>query len=227
MLDSGMKESCKYMASNFFNEEHYKKMHQAMSVRLDRLHSLSAAMKLMQKYGVTLTPQEEEKLAKMEEGQQINALVMKMPQQSNDQFQQFFLQLQLLVSTATRVRQALEDGRTDLVEEALNDAEAMGIASYILRMAIVQAGSEVTNLRKQFSAWIKETDAKMGKLIRGQEDAMTAQKRLAAAQAQLGNFTSAQNEKAKKNDHEHGSWFRKKLGDGLFSRVVTVYQAGQ
>merc|ERR1719323_1168620 len=103
-------------------------------------------MKLMQKYGVTLTPQEEERLSRMDEAQQINALVMKMPQQSNDQFQQFFLQLQLLVSTATRVRQGLEDGRTDVVKEALEEADAMAISPYILRMAIVQAGSEVTNL---------------------------------------------------------------------------------
>merc|ERR1719203_962109 len=65
-------------------------------------------------------------------------------------------------------------------------------------MAIVQAGSEVTNLKMQYDAWIKDCDAKMSKLIRGQEDAMSAQKKLAAAQAQLSMYTSGQNEKAKK-----------------------------
>lgn len=188
----------KHIARTFFTPAHYRTINQSLASRWDRLHSLSAAMKLMEKYGVTLSPEEEQRLAGMDEAQQINALVMKMPQQSNEQFQQFFLQLQLLVSTATRVRRALEDGRPDLVEEALNDADSTGISSYILRMAIVQAGSEVQMLRAQYQAWMKESDAKCGKLIRGQEDAMSAQKKLAAAQAQLAIFTQGQNEKAKK-----------------------------
>lgn len=187
-----------YMARTFLDESHYKSIHQALASRWDRLHSLSAAMKLMEKYGVVLTPEDEKRLADMEETEQINALVMKMPQQSNEQFQQFFLQLQLLVSTATRVRRSLEDGRPDQVEEALNDADSTGISQYILRMAIVQAGSEVACLREQYNSYLKEIDGKCSKLIRGQEDAMTAQKRLAAAQAQLSMFTAGQSEKAKK-----------------------------
>jgi len=194
----GLLETEKYLAQHFLSESHYKKIHQSLASRWDRLHSLSAAMKLMEKYGVVLSKEEEQRLADMDESQQINALVMKMPQQSNEQFQQFFLQLQLLVSTATRVRRALEDGRPDLVEEALNDADSTGISPYILRMAIVQAGTEVAMLRAQYTAWMKEADAKCGKLIRGQEDAMTAKKKLAAAQAQLNMYTAGQNEKAKK-----------------------------
>lgn len=194
----GLAETEKYMANTFLGEAQYKAIYTALSSRWDRLHSLSAAMKLMEAYGVVLTPEEEQRLTGMEETQQINALVMKMPQQSNEQFQQFFLQLQLLVSTATRVRRALEDGRPDLVQEALNDADSTGISQYILRMAIVQAGSEVQNLREQYNSWMKEANAKCSKFIRGQEDAMTAQKRLAAAQAQMSMFTANQSEKSKK-----------------------------
>jgi len=197
-IDTGMKEAVKYMARTFLDESHYKKIHQSMANQGDSLNSLSAAIMLMQKFGVVLSPQEEERLKGMEESKQINALVMKMPQQSNDQFQQFFLQLQLLVSTATRVRQGLEENKKDAVVEALDDAESMAILPYILRMGIVQAGAEVVSKRKEFLSWTKDTDSKMGKLIRGQEDAMSAQKRLAAAQAQLGNFTTSQNEKSKK-----------------------------
>jgi len=199
VTDSGsMLESAKYVAQTFLDDSHYGKVHQSLSSSWNRLHSLSAAIKLMEGYGVSLSPEEEQRLADMDESQQINAMVMKMPQQSNEQFQHFFLQLQLLVSTATRVRRALEDGRPDLVQEALEDAESTGISSYILRMAIVQAGSEVNTLRSQYEAWIRDCDGKMGKLIRGQEDAVSAQKKLAAAQAQLSLYTGNQNEKAKK-----------------------------
>lgn len=194
----GLQASVKYVVCQFLEDNHYDMLAEALSTRWDRLHSLSAAMKLMEQYGVILKPEEVEKLSEMDEMQQINALVMKMPQQSNEQFQHFFLQLQLIVSTATRVRRALEEGKPEQVEEALNDAESTGIAPYILKMAIVQAGSEVSGLKRTLEAFIKECDAKMSKLIRGQEDAMTAQKKLAAAQAQLSQFTTSGNEKAKK-----------------------------
>merc|ERR1719238_2553124 len=97
-------------------------------------------MKLMEQHGVHLSPEEEERLSGMSEPQMIETLVTKMPQQSKEQFQHFFLQLQLIVSTATRVRQALEQGRSDLVEQAMDDADSTGIAQYILKMCIVQAG---------------------------------------------------------------------------------------
>merc|ERR1719399_2304719 len=43
-----------------------------------------------------------------------------------------------------------------------------------------------------------ETDSKMAQLLRGQDDAMQAQKQLAAAQAQLGHFQGSQKDKAYK-----------------------------
>merc|ERR1719183_3162345 len=123
----------------------------------------------MEQHGVHIGPEEEARLSGMSEPQMIETLVTKMPQQSKEQFQHFFLQLQLIVSTATRVRTALEQGRSDLVEQAMNDAESTGIAQYILKMSIVQAGSEVTNLKKQHSAWVKDAESKMSRLAKGEE----------------------------------------------------------
>jgi len=193
-----MSGSIDFLASTFLADTHYKRIHCALATKWDKLQSLSAAMKLMEQHGVHLTEAEIEKLSRMDEMQQINALVMKMPQQSNEQFQRFFLQLQLLVSSATQIRRALEEGRPDLVNAALEDASNSGIAQYILRMAIVQAGSEIRTLRSSYEAWLKDSDGRMGKLIRGQEDCMQAQKKLAAAQAQFVQFTTGQNQKAKK-----------------------------
>jgi len=194
----GFTAAMKYIVCQFLEDRHYAQLHKALSKRWDREHSLSAAMKLMEQYGVTLTQQEMERISTMDEAKQIEVLVMKMPQQSNEQFQHFFLQLQLIVSTAQRVKQALTEGRPDLVEMALDDAESTGIAPYILKMAIVQAGTEVAALRQQYEAWIRETDAKMARVMRGQDDAMQAQKRLAAAQAQLSAYSTGANDKAKK-----------------------------
>jgi len=197
-VSEGFTASMKYIVCQFLEERHYSQLHKALSTRWDREHSLSAAMKLMQQYGVVLSQAEVDRLSTLDEARQIEALVMKMPQQSNEQFQHFFLQLQLIVSTAQRVKHALEEGKPEQVEIALDDAESTGISPYILKMAIVQAGSEVKNLRAQYEGWIKDTDSKLARLIHGQDDAIQAQKRLAAAQAQLTSYQGSSNEKAKK-----------------------------
>merc|ERR1719387_2946546 len=152
----------------------------------------------MEQYGVVISPEEEKRLFAMDEGTMIETLVSKMPQQTKEQFEHFFLQLQLIVSTATRIRTALEEGTPGVIAEALNDAEQTGIISYILKMTLVQAGSEVMSLSNQHNNWAKDTEQRMSKLLRGQDDAMQAQKQLAAAQAQLGHFQGSHKDKAYK-----------------------------
>merc|ERR1719420_1421902 len=152
----------------------------------------------MEQYGVTISPEEEKRLFAMDEGTMIESLVGRMPQQTKEQFEHFFLQLQLIVSTATRIRTALEEGTPAVIGEALNDADETGILPYILKMSIVQAGAEVIALKAQQEGWTTETDRKMSQLLRGQDDAMQAQKQLAAAQAQLGHFQGSQKDKAYK-----------------------------
>merc|ERR550514_1150207 len=118
----------------------------------------------MEQYGVHVTPEEKNEMIKLDEGSMIERLVSRMPQQSKEQFEHFFLQLQLIVSTATRVRTALEEGTPSLIEEVLNDADDTGITPYILKMALVQAGSEVTNLQRTHDRWAMETDVRMSTL---------------------------------------------------------------
>merc|ERR550514_2425252 len=65
-------------------------------------------------------------------------------------------------------------------------------------MTLVQAGAEVIALRTQHDTWTSDTEARMSKLLRGQDDAMQAQKQLAAAQAQLGHFQGSHKDKAYK-----------------------------
>jgi len=197
-IQKGLSGSVKYLVNNFLDDKHYSKISSSLAGNWSKFQSLTAAMRLMEQHGVHLSPEEEERLSGMSEPQMIETLVTKMPQQSKEQFQHFFLQLQLIVSTATRVRTALEQGRADLVESALDDAESTGITQYILKMCIVQAGSEVTNLKKQHGAWVKDAESKMSRLVKGAEDAIVAKERLAKAQGELAVFQTEQNEHIKK-----------------------------
>lgn len=178
-------ESARCVARTFLGEKQLKALNSKLSVRWGKLNSLSAALQLMQAHGVKLDAGEEEELSVMEEAQQISTLVGKMPTQTNDEFQQFFLQLQLLVSTATSLRQALEDGHVEQVERCLEDAEATGISQYILRVALVQAGTQLVSCHDGMKQFVHEADGKMGRLVRGQQDCTAAQKKLAVSQSQL------------------------------------------
>jgi len=186
------------MVTQLLDDSHYSKMQKMLANKWDKISSLSATMKLMEKYGVEITPEEEQRMSTMDEGAMIDALVMKMPQQSKDQFQEFFLKLQQIVSAALHVRQGLQEGAADNVASALDEAGRAGVAPYILKMAIVQGGSEVEMLKAQHNGWIKEMDQRMAGLLRGQEERMQAQKALASAREQLAKYTGSHNDKAKK-----------------------------
>jgi len=197
-FQKGLQAAVRYLVSNFLNDKHLAKISSSLSNRWDRFQSLSAAMKLMEQHGVKLSPEEEKQLAALPESAMIEQLVTKMPQQSKEQFQHFFLQLQLIVSTATRVRVALEAGNAAEVAQAMDDADSTGIAQYMLKMAIVQAGSEVTNLNSQHTAWVKDAEAKLTRLVRGAEECAVAKKKLEKAHEELSAFQTEANEKVKK-----------------------------
>lgn len=50
-------------------------MHKTLSSKWGELNSLSAALRLMRAHGVELTPEEEQGLAMLDEGEQIGTLV--------------------------------------------------------------------------------------------------------------------------------------------------------
>lgn len=118
----------------------------------------------------------------------IETLVELMPRDKPEQFEHFFLQLSFIASSTTRLRTALESGHPDLVEEALESAENVGVLPYLLKMAVAQAGQEVETLEAEHDSWLGATDTKMGPLITTSSEAMEVQKRLAQASSTINHF---------------------------------------
>lgn len=193
----GLRDSMNYITNRFLDDRHWSRISEALADRWDRFQAMTAAIKLLEQHGVVLAPHEEESLARLSDADMIDALIRKMPQQSEEQFQKFFLQLQLLVSTAGRVQEALEMGQAHMVEQALLDADETGITQYTLKMAIVQAGVETVQLRSQHESWVRDAEAKMFRLLQGQQEAVQAKGRLDKARAQLAAFHSSNNDHIK------------------------------
>jgi len=181
----------------FLETDHYRKLHRILAEQWSGCHSLTAAMRLMEAHGVKVSPQEEKTLLQLPEERMIDALVSRMPQQSREQFEHFFLQLSFIASTTTRVRNALELGAPDVIEEALESAENVGVLPYLIRMAVAQAGQEVKAYEAEHDRWLAETDTKMSPLLQSQVTALTTQKQLAALKSQMDEYRNDAKEKSK------------------------------
>jgi len=195
---TGLSGAVKLVVKNFLEQDHYRQLHRVLAKQWSDCHSLTAAVRLMEAHGVRLSQKDQEHLCALPEDKMIDALVMKMPQQSREQFEHFFLQLSLIASTTTRLRAALESGNTQVLEEVLDAAENVGILQFILKMAVTQAGNEVMTREAEHDNWLTKTAITMAPLLRGQADAMITQKALAQTKAQLTGARLESNEKSRK-----------------------------
>ncbi|CAJ1436288.1 unnamed protein product, partial [Effrenium voratum] len=184
----GLGNVVKLVVKTFLEEKHYRQLNRILSAQWAGAHSLSAVVRLMEAHGIKIMPEEEEKLAGMSEERMIDALVARMPNQSREQYEHFFLQLSFIASTTTRLRTALETGHAETVEEALESAENVGVLQYLLRMAVSQAGAEVQTVGELHEQWLSDTERRMMPLLQAQATQMATQKELAQARALIGGF---------------------------------------
>merc|ERR1719482_1790283 len=185
LTGAGLQGAVKLVVKTFLEQSHYQQMHDLLSEEWQHCHSLTAAVKLMEAHGVHLSPAEEKKLQELPEDRMIDSLVMKMPEQSREQFEHFFLQLSLIASTTSRLRTALESGDDSAVEEVMDSAENVGILQFILKMAVAQAGQEVKLHSQDHEAWLASAAGRMGPMLQAQTTAITCRKAMIDAKAEL------------------------------------------
>merc|ERR1719159_1899627 len=114
----------------------------------------------------------------MEEASMIQTLVNKMPHEFLMQFEHFALQLQLIITTATRVRKVVEEGQPDAIQQVMDHTDSSGIISQILKQDIVQAGTEVAEIRNRHTSWTKNTEHRLSRLVRATDECQSAQRQL-------------------------------------------------
>jgi len=196
--DKGLAGAVKLVVKTFLEKKHYQELHALLSEEWSHCHSLTAAVRLMEAHGVYVSPEEEQRLAQLPEDRMIDALVMRMPEQSREQFEHFFLQLSLIASTTTRLRAALETGNESGVEEVMEAAENVGILQFILKMAVAQAGQEVKSHLQDHEDWLAASADRMSPMLQSQANAIISKKALEEAQASLALHQGAANEASKR-----------------------------
>lgn len=189
-------QSVNLVLQQFLDEWHYRILSTTLAQRWESKRTLSSAVALLRQHGVDLSAEEEAQLLTLRDEEVVEKLVAKVPTQSSEHFKVFFLQLQIVVETVSRLRKALEDGQADAVEAAMDDAESAGVLQYILRQTVVHTGQELSTLKGVHLGWLKDTEAKMARMLRAQEEAMESKQLLLEAQAALKNMGALQRKKS-------------------------------
>jgi hypothetical protein len=181
----------------FFDEWHYRILHSGLAQSWDRKSVVSLALDLFEMHGMVVTLEEKQLFVEMEDEQEmIKAMVDHIPMAARKTFEHFVLQLQLVVSTTTQVRHALEEGIPEEVARCFEGGEA-GPGAQILKMAIVQAGHQIHEYVEMHKSWKANTEARIARLNIAGDEAEHSRQQLEAIQCQLDNFKGEQNAKSK------------------------------
>merc|ERR1719327_2364349 len=93
----------------------------------------------------------------------IAAMVKKMPMSARQSFEHFVLQLQLVISTTTQVRHALDEGNSEEVARCFEGGE-MGPGQQILKQSIVEAGKQIHAAITNQKSWKANTETRLTRL---------------------------------------------------------------
>mmetsp|Transcript_18042 Transcript_18042/g.54365 ORF Transcript_18042/g.54365 Transcript_18042/m.54365 type:complete len:552 (-) Transcript_18042:100-1755(-) len=147
----------------FMDEWYYRCIHSGLANEWDREKCAVAALDLFELQGVQIRPDEKPALAMRDDDSFIEAVVKRMPGDVRKTFEHFALQLQLVMSAASRVRCALEEGPPEEVARIMMEGD-QGVNSQILKQTIVEATLEVDEIRQIHESWLDSMTKRVGRL---------------------------------------------------------------
>mmetsp|Transcript_62728 Transcript_62728/g.109291 ORF Transcript_62728/g.109291 Transcript_62728/m.109291 type:complete len:527 (+) Transcript_62728:99-1679(+) len=181
----------------FLDEWHYRVLHGGLGLTMTRNEALMIAFEIFEMNGLECTEEQKTAWSTMEDEDEMIRLIVKcMPMPCRKAFEHFTLQLQLVVSTATRARHALEEGIPEEVARTMEDGDT-GVSQQILKRCVVDAGIQISELKNLRQSWQANIEERLKRLAKCQEEAEHAQQQLTAIQAQLNAFGAEQSAKSK------------------------------
>eukprot|EP00928_Gymnodinium_smaydae_P046355 TRINITY_DN30878_c0_g1_i1.p1 TRINITY_DN30878_c0_g1~~TRINITY_DN30878_c0_g1_i1.p1 ORF type:complete len:521 (+),score=155.38 TRINITY_DN30878_c0_g1_i1:213-1775(+) len=182
----------------FFDEWNYRVLHSGLAYTMDREESIIKALDLFCMHGLQLSSEEKEYLANLDtEAEMIAKIVKHMDLAQRKTFEHFALQLQLVLSTATRVRHALEESTPEEVARIMEDGDG-GVGQQVLKQTVTAACMDVHSMGSKKDSWAKSMDSRIGRLVQCAYDAESAKQQLEALGPLIDTFNTEHLVKAKK-----------------------------
>lgn len=178
----------------FLDEWLFRVLHSGLAADWDRPQALIKALDIFEAAGMQISQEEKIALSEMEEDDMICAWVKFVPTALRKTLEPFLLQMQLVLSTATRVRSALEDGSPEEITRLMEDADT-GITMQILKEVVVTASQEIGEIQDVHASWHTSTILRVARLARCADDAVEAKRNFERLSAQMADFGRNQNAK--------------------------------
>jgi hypothetical protein len=134
----------------------------------------------------------------MPEYQMVRRLVGKMPESLRENFEHVSLQLQMVVTMATRLRKAIEAGSPEDVLTIVEESDGSGVGHQFLKRAVVVASNDISQTLSCNDSWTGNIEKKLTRLQNCAEDSERCQQKLMTVEAQIGNLRGEQKSKGKK-----------------------------
>jgi hypothetical protein len=119
----------------FLDDWHYRVLHSSLGKKWPRQRVLNCVLDILAFNGVPITEEQRTEFYGLEESVMVEKLAIIMPQPQREGFEHLSLQLKMVVTMATRCRQALEDiqqnkeGALEEVEDIMTKADETGSRS--------------------------------------------------------------------------------------------------
>mmetsp|Transcript_62076 Transcript_62076/g.156724 ORF Transcript_62076/g.156724 Transcript_62076/m.156724 type:complete len:537 (+) Transcript_62076:95-1705(+) len=181
----------------FLDEWNYRVVHASMAQDWDQVQTTKTAMSLFEAHGLVIPDEEKEVLAEMDENKMVEVLVRRMSPSLRKTFEHFTLQLQLFVSAAVRVRSALDEGEDSDVRRIIEEGDK-AITMQILRQTVVEAASEISEIKQVHDSWSHSMNRRIDRLARTAKTTDEARDELEKINQSIDDFSRAQNEKSQK-----------------------------
>jgi hypothetical protein len=183
--------------TQFLDEWLFRVIHNNLAGHWDRQTALLKALSLFEESGAKpLTNEERIALVNLPQERLVAEIVQLLPPALRKNAEHFLLQVQLVLSTATRVRGAVEEGTSADMAASVEDQDS-GATLQILREVVLSAVNRVAAVKAQTQVWVKCMATRTERLQRAAGERDAAEKELTALEREISLFGGEQNAKSK------------------------------
>jgi len=182
----------------FLDDWHYRILHSSLGRKWPRSRVITSALDILILNGVPMTQEEKVSFAELDEATMLQTVAGRFPLHLRENFEHLALQLQMVVTMATRCRNALEKGDSNAVRELMEETDSTGLGQQVLKQGVVASAKQVAEIQLCQETWVRDVEKRLERLLNAAETAEHANQQLMAVEAQLSNFGNQTKSKGKK-----------------------------
>jgi len=147
--------------------------------------------------GIPMTPEEIHACTKMEEALAVFEVVSRIPEGLRDSFEHTTMELQIIITAATRIRTTVEKNNEAEILTLMEEESSSAFGQQTVKRAVLQAAQESAKIMRCKETWGKSSVDRIERLSHSAEIAEQTAAKLLVAEASLNEFAPEQTQKAK------------------------------